>query len=131
MTQAFPGTSDERTVEDVDRHIKEANAELPPLPEPWKKVKDADGIEVPVFRAFQVRDFGRTAIAAAGGGVPQRESLVAAFLSAMEWGRDHWASFSMRGQDQREIAEQFADKVLASSPQPEAAPAVAQSKDQA
>lgn len=42
--------------------------ELPPLPIEWRKVEDADGIEVPVFRAFQMWDYARAAIAAFGSG---------------------------------------------------------------
>lgn len=42
--------------------------ELPPLPTEWRKVEDADGIEVPVFRAFQMWDYARAAIAAFGSG---------------------------------------------------------------
>lgn len=40
---------------------------LPPLPTPWKTVADADGLPVDVFRAFQVRDYARSAQAAAQG----------------------------------------------------------------
>lgn len=36
--------------------------ELPPLPIEWRKVEDADGIEVPVFRAFQMWDYARAAL---------------------------------------------------------------------
>jgi hypothetical protein len=45
-----------------------------------------------------------------------KPELAALFLTAMEWGRDHWTSFSMRGDSQREVAEQFADKALAALP---------------
>lgn len=37
-------------------------AELPPLPTCWRKVPDADGVEVDVFRAFQMRDYARAAM---------------------------------------------------------------------
>lgn len=50
----------------------------------------------------------------------EREALTAVFLQAMEWGRDYWSSFSMRGQDQQEIAEQFADKARAALATPPA-----------
>lgn len=119
------GSDDEAAlrIEHAIHNLRAAQeGDLPLLPEK----RTIRGNSPKGYAPRDMQAYARTAIAAAGGGVPQRESLVAAFLSAMEWGRDHWASFSMRGQDQREIAEQFADKVLASSPQPEAAPAVAQ-----
>lgn len=35
---------------------------LPLLPIEWRKVADADGVEVPVFRALQMRDYARAAL---------------------------------------------------------------------
>jgi hypothetical protein len=53
------------------------------------------------------------------------EALAALFLSAMEWGRDYWVSFSMRGASQQEVAEQFADEARALAIQPQAEPVAA------
>lgn len=36
--------------------------DLSPLPTEWRKVEDADGIEVPVFRAFQMHAYARAAL---------------------------------------------------------------------
>ena len=61
------------------------------------------------------------AIRPSQGNVPSgRNALATVFLQAMEWGRDYWAAFSMQGQDQREIAEQFVDKARAVFDAPEA-----------
>lgn len=54
--------------------------DLPPLPIEWRKVEDADGVEVPVFRAFQMRDYARAALAATPAPAP------VAWLYTLEYG---------------------------------------------
>lgn len=73
-----------------------AQGELPALPIEWRKVEDADGIQVPVFRAFQMWDYARAALA-------QRPALVAltedALLEAFCKARNsqHYASVFIAG----------------------------------
>ncbi len=211
MTQAFPGTDDHRTVEDVDRHIKDANAYqqcpmcgdmggpeywskcraatcemrdgraaqevgLPPLPDPvgailylngevWDMTSSAHKWDALVledsrytkrllYTADQMREYARTAIAAAGGGAPQataekademllgihRHLQEALRIPTMPWpdpgahGHEataraiHTSYCALRFKVMDAIAELTSARVeltglLASSPQPEAAPA--------
>lgn len=151
-TQAFPGTSDDRTAEDVDRHIKEANAVLPPLltdeqilraihsigQDGWGRIAltyesgpyDIDKpTNVAIRLARTIESEVRLALAAAGGGVPQGWKLVpveptwdmkiAASSNYREPRDGHYTA-------RMECAADAYRAMLASSPQPEAAPAVAQ-----
>jgi hypothetical protein len=103
-------------------------SELPPLPEPssfrteWggRVVAWGDCIKAmqEYARAAVLADRSRSSDGERSPPAPvaNRDALVTLLLTAMEWGRDYWASFSMRGGGQREVAEQFADKLLNASP---------------
>lgn len=101
--------------------------DLPPLPEPAQTSHVTDSVmrklEVRTHTADQMREYARLALAAAGGGVPH-DALIQARDMLENWSSYVPPYFA----EKHGLKDDFAtlDKWIASSPQPEAAPAVAQ-----
>lgn len=97
--------------------------DLPPLPEPDYPAGTTGMLGESTYTADQMREYARLALAAAGGGVPH-DALIQARDMLESWSSYVPPYFA----EKHGLKDDFAtlDKWIASSPQPEAAPAVAQ-----